>query len=184
MATKKKAKKSTRRRARIEYRKRSGYHVKGDIQKIGQFIDKLANKKKYTVRDVVELAKDPKCPLHAEFTWNIHQAAQTCWESQAKYIMAAVTKVVIRANGEEEERSWRVTAMIHTGLVGGSGRPVRVYASESQSLSDPIERYNVLDEALLELRAFINKYRTLSELAGVRAEANKLFRRLVRKAAK
>jgi hypothetical protein len=44
---------------------------------------------------VIEAAKSPKSPLHSYFTWDVKQAAQSYWKSQARELIRSVEYQII-----------------------------------------------------------------------------------------
>jgi hypothetical protein len=48
----------------------------------------LESKELLTPDNVIEAARDPKSPLHEEFTWDLKQAALMTWRSQARALIS------------------------------------------------------------------------------------------------
>lgn len=48
----------------------------------------LESKQQLTPDNVIEAARDPKSPLHGEFTWDLKAAAMMTWRSQARALIS------------------------------------------------------------------------------------------------
>lgn len=51
-------------------------------------LTKLESKGRLTPDNVIEEARDPKSPLHGEFTWDLKAAAMMTWRSQARALIS------------------------------------------------------------------------------------------------
>ena len=137
------------------YRWKSGAHVKGDSQKVGEVCERLDRKGDLTPQALVKEARKEKSPLHPLFEWDDATAAQKYREVQAGYIIRSIE--VVATGGEQ------VRAFVSVTVEGGG----KVYTDVEAALSEEPTRDEVLQTALAELRAFERKYKDLAELAGV-----------------
>lgn len=48
----------------------------------------LESEGRLTPDDAIEEAKDPKSPLHTEFTWDLNEAAKITWRAQARALIS------------------------------------------------------------------------------------------------
>lgn len=110
--------------------------------------------------DVVEAARPPESPLHGEFEWDDSVAAEK-WRIEQAREMIRVTVVYEPRN----EREIKAFVVLERDRVEGGG-----YRYVPALLRTTTGRDDLLSVALSELRTFQQKYRHLSELAGVFAE--------------
>jgi len=137
-------------------------------------LEKL-RKKHRSVRpeDVVKFAKNPKTALHERFEWDDSAAAGEYRLIQARQVLNVAVTIV---EGCEEPVKMFVSL---TPDRGGGG-----YRGIVDVLSRETYRLQMLDDAVNELRAFKQKYRTLNELSKIFAETRQLKLKLGRKKAR
>jgi hypothetical protein len=146
-----------------DFRKRSGFQVKGDVHKIGKRLKKLTGKKGViTPEQVVEDAQNPKSPLHDEFEWDDTEAAYKYRLDQARYLFRAIESVWVE---EETEMTVRSFVSIEEDLE-------TPYRDGRVVLSDVELRAQWKAQALRELRSWRNRYNNIKELVEVFAAAD------------
>lgn len=106
--------------------------------------------------DTVKFARDPKSALHSKFEWDDSEAAHQHRLWQARQLIA-----------------------VHVQYIGSDKRPTRVFVSLVEDrydrdgggyrtlqdvMVDPIMRASLLNQALLDLERFQEKYNRLLEL--------------------
>lgn len=110
---------------------------------------------------LVEEARDREHPLHGDFEWNDSKAGHEYRLLQASALIRSVT--IIR----DDRPDVHLRAFVNIDREGG-------YRSIDTVLSRPSDRARLLEQALGELQAFARKYEALKELAGVRAEIERV----------
>lgn len=108
--------------------------------------------------DVVEYAKNPETALHKKFTWDDTQAAQQFRLMQAR--------AVIRVNVFTPEPTG-LTVRAYVSLMADRQTPGGGYRSLQEVMASEELRRRLLGQAMKEARAWRDKYKNLSELAGV-----------------
>ena len=137
-------------------------------QDAGEYLDWLAQRDGGLAPEViVEEAKDPQAVLHTCFEWNDSQAAQKYREVQARTVIRNLVTVHIAK--EEERAPLRTRAFVHI-----ESEPSR-YVDIALALADSEMRQNLFEQAKKELRSFQIKYKSLSELAGIWEELDRLL---------
>lgn len=85
-----------------EYFARQGSRFTDDDAKIiGPELEKLANGKRATAKDIVESAKENNSPLHTYFEWQDDVAAGLYREAQARHMANSIT-IKVKSNGGED----------------------------------------------------------------------------------
>lgn len=110
---------------------------------------------------VVEFARDPNTALHAQFTWDDSRAAQLHRLAEA----SRVIRVYVTKLSDVQSSPVRALVSLSQDRVRGSGFPG--YRSISDVMDDEQLRENLIQTALMELRAFKRKYEQLKEFARV-----------------
>ena len=146
---------------KVKYAKVKGAHVKGDVQSIGQVIEKLkrANGGEVLPKELVDQARDPKNPCHCNFTWSDSKAAEERRLDQARYLLRSVVVVHVK----HEVVTTRPTVV----CVRYGGQTTEPYQDFISVMKDPQQRALYLNVAKQELQAFAKKYEQLTELAKV-----------------
>lgn len=114
--------------------------------------------------DVVDFAKNPQSAMHSHFTWDDSEAAHQ-WRLHQARMLIRVTVVV------SPDKKDHMRAYVSLGDDRYDGGGYRVMATV---LTDEERRRQLLDEALLEVNRWMQKYNRLSELAKVFEAINAL----------
>lgn len=109
--------------------------------------------------DVVAHAENPESAMHSWFTWEDTEAARQ-WRLHQARMLIRVT-VVIAPDKEDRVKAF---VSMTDDRYNGDGGGYRVMADV---LTDEDRRKQLLEEALLEANRWMQKYRRLTELAGV-----------------
>lgn len=113
----------------------------------------------YSLSDVVEKAKDENSEMHSIFEWDDSVAGEEYRKIQAAKM---VRNLVIVRNDETEEKT-NVRYFVSTGKRDSTYTPTRLVIRNQDAYEELLKR------ALAELRAFKEKYSTLSELEEILA---------------
>lgn len=130
---------------------------KADASKVLNELSELGNE--YSLSDVVEKAKDKNSEMHSIFEWDDSVAGEEYRKIQAGKM---VRNLVIVRNDETEERT-NVRYFVSTGKRDSTYTPTRLVIRNQDAYEKLLER------AYAELRAFKEKYSTLSELEEILA---------------
>ena len=114
---------------------------------------------------VVGEAEDPESPLHGCFNWDDAEAGYQYRLIQAASLIRTVTVHVV----PRPDTDLKVRAFVSLPSDRGVG-----YRRVEEVLADPMHRSELLEMAKRELLAFKNKFKALSELAGVFAEIDRI----------
>lgn len=126
-----------------------------DAQVAGEELDRIYQENgKLEPSKIVEESRLETAPLHKCFEWNDEVAAEKYRENQAQTIIRMITTVVETDNKKPVE----VRAFVSTE---NDYEPITVV------LNSEDKKMALLDDAKRELKMFINKYETLSELCGI-----------------
>ena len=108
---------------------------------------------------VLDEASKDTSPLHSYFDWDDKTAAVAYRIEQAKHLIRSI-KVVVEADGDGEDIEVRAFVSVESDSR-------RRYQTIDTALNDVGFRKQIIEDALNGLRAWENKYRVLSELAGL-----------------
>jgi len=111
-------------------------------------------------KDVVDAARDPNHILHPYFEWDDTKAAELYRLEQARSLIRRV-EIEVKI---EDRKPVKVRAYVSLQDDRQKGDS---YRATVEVLSQEELREKLLEEARREMEAFIKKYRTLDELAGV-----------------
>lgn len=126
-----------------------------DAQDAGEELDRIYRKNgQLNAKDVVDESRPVEAPLHNCFEWNDSVAAEKYRQSQAQEI---IRQIVVTEDGDEQK----------TGSVRAFVSISREYHPIDVVIQHPDMREMMMRDALAELRAFHNKYETLSSLKPV-----------------
>lgn len=125
---------------------------KADASKVLNELSELGDE--YSLSDVVEKAKDKNSEMHSIFEWDDSVAGEEYRKIQAGKM---VRNLVIVRNDETEEKT-NVRYFVSTGKRDSTYTPTRLVVRNQDAYEQLLER------AYAELRAFKEKYSTLSEL--------------------
>ena len=106
----------------------------------------------YTLKDVVDLARDENTALHKCFEWDDAIAAEKYRESQA----GTVIRMIVYVDQKTEEKT-NIRAVVTTDIR-------KEYSPTRLVMRNKSEYEALLDRAMNELRAFKAKYSMLKEL--------------------
>ena len=130
---------------------------KADATKVLDELSELGDE--YSLADVVEKAKDKNSEMHSIFEWDDSVAGEEYRKIQAGKM---VRNLVIVRNDETEEKT-NVRYFVSTGKRDSTYTPTRLVIRNQDAYKQLLER------AYAELRAFKEKYSTLSELEEILA---------------
>lgn len=141
----------------VTYKKRSGFHVRGDTQKIGECLSKLTDKNGILEpKSVVENARNPNSPLHRNFEWDDTEAANQYRLVQARRIIGAF-EICYESGGEE---------LVHRAFIS-LDEINAPYTEARKVLTDKQQRAMWLAQALRELKTWKAKYQHIAELSTI-----------------
>lgn len=130
---------------------------KADASKVLDELSELGDE--YSLSDVVEKAKDKNSEMHSIFEWDDSVAGEEYRKIQAGKM---VRNLVIVRNDETKEKT-NVRYFVSTGKRDSTYTPTRLVIRNQDAYEKLLER------AYAELRAFKEKYSTLSELEEILA---------------
>ena len=126
--------------------------------KVGEVLETIQNANgKVTPEALVEASRDEDSILHGEFEWNDSIAAEKYRIDQARRIIMDVR--IVQVDGKKEE--YNVRAFV--SAPGGTHEYVPIH----MAIEKMDYREHLLDEAKRDMKAFISKYKRITELAGV-----------------
>lgn len=111
-----------------------------------------------TPENIVEYAKDENSELHKCFTWDDTVAAEKWRKFEARQIVCNI----VYTKSEENQEPSRIRAFYKDD-------EAEQYISTKFIVRDKNQYERLLDQALTELRAFKQKYASLSELSEILA---------------
>ena len=130
---------------------------KADASKVLDELSELGDE--YSLSDVVKKAKDENSEMHSIFEWDDSVAGEEYRKIQAGKM---VRNLVIVRSDETEEKT-NVRYFVSTGKRDSTYTPTRLVIRNQDAYEQLLER------AYAELRAFKEKYSTLSELEEILA---------------
>lgn len=110
---------------------------------------------------VVNAARDETSPLHDSFEWDDSEAAEHWRLHQARMLIRAVVVYEPAKNGS------MVPQRVFVSLTSDRTKDGAGYRLTTAVLSDDERRAELLQDARAEMQCFREKYRRLTELAGV-----------------
>ena len=126
-------------------------------------------------KDVVSFARNPKTSLHNRFEWDDSEAAQKYRIVQAhKIIRVTVTMI------QHKNEVFRAYVSLHSDRGARNGG----YRAVVEVLTDDDLRAAMLEEALVELDIFRQRYGRLEELVSLFSELDKVESKKTRKTRK
>lgn len=137
----------------MNYSWKIGGIYKANPQVIGEEIQSLGEH--FTVKDIVNKARDNNSNLHNLLEWNDEIAGEKYREIQAGDIVRNLV-IVKQVDGKEKNTNIRVFV--------SSNKRDGVYKPITSVIRVQEEYEQLLQQALRELQAFKNKYKDLSEL--------------------
>lgn len=144
------------------YQWKSGAHLKGDPQKVGERLEALREKHggALTAAQVVRDAQAKSSPLHPCFEWDDSEAARKYRLAQAGHVMRCVVISVEQPHGRPI-----VTPLLVN--IRQEESPTRVYTSAPEAFADPLLAEQIEQQAFRELRQFRQKYARVRSLAHI-----------------
>lgn len=139
----------------MQYSYKPGAQLKTPAEVAGQVCQELEESGGLTAKRLLDASRPVDAPLHDEFEWDNSEAAEKYREYQAAHIIRCI---IVRPEQVEKEP---VRAFVNVT------DNVRSYRSLDVVLQTTNLREQLLGQALKDLRAFEQKYSTLSELAEV-----------------
>jgi hypothetical protein len=127
---------------------------------------------KVTPRAIVDAARDPGNPLHAQFEWDDSKAAESYRLWQARRLLATIQVFDVRT---ESPRPAYISLMNDRILPEGG------YRLLDDVLSNTELRRQAVETALADLKALKFRYDHIRELSTVWAEVDRIEKRHVRK---
>ena len=131
--------------------------MKEDAQAVGEFCEELKNTVGLSPQTLLDASRSEDALLHDEFEWDDEAAAEKYRLEQARGII-----VNLKVVPTEKAEPTRAFVVIDHSYGKSSG-----YESVVDVMSDDEKRARLLASAKQELTWFREKYRTLTELAGV-----------------
>ena len=122
--------------------------------------------------DVVEFAKNPKTTLHNAFEWDDKKASHKWRLFQANQLIRVAVTILPREN--QEPIQVKAFVSMKEDRYNKEG-----YRSTLEVMESPILRKTLLDEAKEDMQTFMDKYKSLEELAEVFAAMDKVVAKTV-----
>jgi hypothetical protein len=145
------------------FRWADGFHIKGDAQQIGEYLDTLRPDDSWpTAPEVVDAARPKSSPLHTFFEWNNKIAGEKFREEQARYMLRSIHVLVEHSNTPNQERYTRAFLPIR-----GEEKPREMYVPFAEVMSREDFRAQAVKRAGDEMLAFRRKYSDIKEFAAV-----------------
>jgi len=132
--------------------------VKKHLDELNQIMEE--NGGLLRAEDVVEFAKNPKTTLHNAFEWDDKKASYKWRLFQANQLIRVAVTILPREN--QEPIMVRPFVSLKEDRYNGGG-----YRSTLEVMESPILRKTLLDEAKEDMQTFMDKYKSLEELAEV-----------------
>ncbi len=116
---------------------------------------------------VVDAARDPLSPLHAEFEWDDSEAAELYRLAQAGALVRRMRLTIVRTDGATKSvklsttRAYQSRQSQRLGAAGGG------YEGIEEIMSDDGKRRELLAQVVRELSAYRKRYTDLHELQQV-----------------
>lgn len=132
---------------------------------VGNFLTKLSEKEEeITPKKLVDIARNPKCPIHKCFEWNDTKAAEKYRLDQARNILSCV-KIKFITNGKP------LTTRAFVNIKSKKGQ---FYTSIKIAAKNKNYMEYLYDEGKKELFRIKKKYATIKKFNKIFNEINKL----------
>lgn len=156
------------------YTFRSGSHVKGNPQIVGEALELLQadNAGRLTARIVVEAARPAESPLHGSFEWDDLRAAELYREEQARQVISSVRVITQSGTQQKVERAY-VNVVENVG-----GDEQRGYVPMARVLSDGELYRQVCEQAAKDLKSWEDRYSEFETLASIGRSARERIEQL------
>lgn len=139
----------------------AGTGFRGNAEAVYHEIQTLGNS--YTPDDIVELAKDESTELHKCFEWDDTIAAEK-WRRHTARLICCSLQVVV----EKEEKEPVTYRLIQ------NDRSEQAYKPVTMTVRNDAEYDRLLKQAKLELKAFKERYKKITELETVIDEIDRI----------
>lgn len=140
---------------------KTGYY-KADPE---QAYKEIMSLEEITAQNVVNMAKSEESSIHNEFEWDDAIAGNKWRCQQARVLM---DNLVIEYESRERDEEPVLIKVLHTTPDRKDYKPIEFFITHED------EYQKLLNCAIREVKAYQNKYRTISELHGLFAEIDKL----------
>lgn len=140
----------------------AGTGFRGNAEAVYHEIQTLGNS--YTPDDIVELAKDESTELHKCFEWDDTIAAEK-WRKHTARLICCSLQVVV----EKEEKEPVTYRLIQ------NDRSEQAYKPVTMTVRNDAEYDRLLKQAKLELKAFKERYKKITELETVIDEIGRII---------
>ena len=140
----------------------AGTGFRGNAEAVYHEIQTLGNS--YTPDDIVELAKDESTELHKCFEWDDTIAAEK-WRKHTARLICCSLQVVV----EKEEKEPVTYRLIQ------NDRSEQAYKPVTMTVRNDDEYGRLLKQAKLELKAFKERYKKITELETVIDEIDRII---------
>ena len=114
-----------------------------------------------TAKELLDASRDENAPLHSCFEWDDSIAAEKYRLWQARHIISSLEIEIVKDN----QPAFKTRLFLNVSIV--APKKQGEFVGVDVVLSNKDYRDRVLDNALLELRAFQRKYAAYEELMGV-----------------
>lgn len=148
----------------------NGYPFKIPAEVAGEEISKIEKEYGAVTREkLVEVASDPKSPLHPAFEWNNDKAAHLYRLGQAKDMIA---HLIITVEEPQKAENQEVRFFYN---ISEKPKAKGVYVNVETAFNDEEMKQTIFSHALAELQSFKAKYQNLKEFEKLFAEIDRLL---------
>lgn len=149
-----------------KYAWKDGRGLKVSAQAVGEELERIETRGNgVTPEAVVDAARPVESLLHPFFTWDDGLAAELYRQQQAAGEIIRPLRVIVCR--EEDGKPQKQIAFVSVRVVDESDAPTHRYVTTARAMTDTVMRQQVLDDAMIQLRGWRNRYGHLEELAGV-----------------
>jgi len=155
--------------------------IKVDAGAAAKVIEKVAKKHPEGLKPqyLVEEARNPRCPLHEEFTWDDSEAAELYRVQQAKYIIRSLVVTIETVRSGKTVRSQKLRSYTSLGKGETDGKD-SAYHDTKEILSDAQLRKQVLLKIWRQLLNLKAQYEEYKEFAAVWAAVDEAQEEMVK----
>lgn len=147
-----------------EYEYREGWHPGVDANTVGGVMEEIEDRNGAVTSELfLEASRPEESPTHSVFEWNDGVAAEKYRLHQASRTICAI-RVIVQGGAGAGSSAKPQRAFVN---VAEDDSKRAQYMNVSDAMSNEETRSMVLSRAMRELRAFQEKYSTLTELAVV-----------------
>jgi hypothetical protein len=143
-----------------------------DIETAVPIISKMIEERgNIAPEDVVEAARPTKAALHRYFTWNNREAANKYRIEEAKYLIRSCMAEPEHSEAPDEQKPLPAFRVFHSIKIEGEPR----YVTMRQVISSTEYHAQIVANALIELRGWMERYKTYQDLAYITDVLNGLI---------